>query len=455
MLSQSKYYIDNLSENIRRGQRQKVKSGIWPMVGPVGYLNDHASKTIYPDPQRGPLVRKAFELYATGEYTLERLTDTVNSLGLISRQGNPLSRAQYHRLLQNPLYYGLIDYKGELHQGTHEPLIGKALFDAVSAVASEKSKPRSPKFKPYLYRGMLRCNECGRVVTTETQKGHNYLRCSKWKVVCSQPYLREEEMSTQIVAALRRVAMPVAITDWLITEFETEQEHDRDLNKEAREGIRKKIAALDEKFERLMSLYLDKALTLEEYRGTKNQLVTEREVLTSSLTAFEHNRSIPFEPALRFVKTVKQATIVAMNGNLTEQRDFLRKAASNFSLRDRKFYYEFQKPWELVADQRFPDEHEQPAPGTGAGSQTEIDLLAKKRRGGDSNPRMGLSPLQHFQCCSFGHSDTSPGRFGCGWVVYRQWSRTSTASSQSPSIPSEIRWGAAAACLCGSLEGWA
>lgn len=70
---QSKYYVDNLSENIRRGQRQKLKSGIWPMVAPLGYLNDGKNKGIVADPERGPLVVKCFELYATGGYTLDKL----------------------------------------------------------------------------------------------------------------------------------------------------------------------------------------------------------------------------------------------------------------------------------------------------------------------------------------------------------------------------------------------
>src|SRR5579872_6303935 len=40
MFGQSKYYVDNLSENIKRGLRQKVKSGIWPQMTPLGYRND-------------------------------------------------------------------------------------------------------------------------------------------------------------------------------------------------------------------------------------------------------------------------------------------------------------------------------------------------------------------------------------------------------------------------------
>jgi DNA invertase Pin-like site-specific DNA recombinase len=100
MFGQSKYYVDSLSENIRRGQRQKLKNGIWPMFSPIGYLNDRTRKKIVIDPVRGPLVRNAFELYATGLYTFDQITEAVNALGLTSRDDAPLSRSQYHRLFQ-------------------------------------------------------------------------------------------------------------------------------------------------------------------------------------------------------------------------------------------------------------------------------------------------------------------------------------------------------------------
>ena len=83
---QSKYYVDNLSENIRRGQRQKLQNGIWPQWAPIGYVNDHKDRTIKPDPERAEFVSKAFELYATGDYTLDRLREVINSC---VRSANP------------------------------------------------------------------------------------------------------------------------------------------------------------------------------------------------------------------------------------------------------------------------------------------------------------------------------------------------------------------------------
>ena len=140
MLGYSKYYVDNLSENIKRGMRQKAKNGIFPTMPPIGYLNDRLARTVYLDQERAPLIRKAFELHSTGEYTLDRLMKAITDLGLLNRQGHPLSRTQFHRLLQNPMYCGIIRFSGEDHEGKHEPIVPKALFDKVQIVIRPKDQ---------------------------------------------------------------------------------------------------------------------------------------------------------------------------------------------------------------------------------------------------------------------------------------------------------------------------
>ena len=257
MLSQSKYYIDNLSENIRRGQRQKVKNGIWPMVAPVGYLNNHATRTIYPDPVRAPLIQKTFELYATGHYTIDRLVIVVNELGMLGRHGEPLCRAQYHRILQNSLYCGIIRYGGEEYAAKHEQIVSKELFDKVQAVMTRKSKPKTPELKPYLYRGLFRCGECGCFITSETQKGHNYLRCTKRvKRDCSQPYVREEAIAAEITSFLRDIALPADDADAMIAAFDAGQATDTASRRECLASLQTKAREIDTKLSRLTEAYL-------------------------------------------------------------------------------------------------------------------------------------------------------------------------------------------------------
>src|SRR4030042_737655 len=61
---QSKYYVDNLSENIKRGIRQKLRNGIWPAWAPLGYKNDKVNKRILVDKEKAIFVKKTFETYA-------------------------------------------------------------------------------------------------------------------------------------------------------------------------------------------------------------------------------------------------------------------------------------------------------------------------------------------------------------------------------------------------------
>jgi DNA invertase Pin-like site-specific DNA recombinase len=85
---QSKYYVDNLSENIKRGHRAKLRKGIWPGFAPLGYLNNHKTRDIDVDEEKAPLIKKAFELYSTGKYTLKQIAKILKDLGLRSYKGN-------------------------------------------------------------------------------------------------------------------------------------------------------------------------------------------------------------------------------------------------------------------------------------------------------------------------------------------------------------------------------
>ena len=127
---QSKYFVDNLSENTKRGLRQKLRRGELPGYAPLGYLNDLRTHTLVKDPERFRLVRKLFELYATGNYSLKDLRKLITSAGLLSRKKNMLSVSNIQSILSNSFYYGVFKYNGELYDGKHEPMISKKLFEA-------------------------------------------------------------------------------------------------------------------------------------------------------------------------------------------------------------------------------------------------------------------------------------------------------------------------------------
>src|ERR1700722_1979336 len=222
---QSKYYSDSLSVNIRRGQRQKIADGEFPSKAPIGYLNEPKLRTIVPDPVRAPLVKEAFNLYATGGYTLYQVAETLNKKGLRSTNGLRMAPWRYQDFLRNPFYYGAFVYSGEMYEGSHEPLISKDIFDRVQAAMAKRSKANSERLKTYVYRGLLKCGECGCVITNEDhikrqQNGnvhyYTYCRCTKKKGPCSQPCIREEELTRQIAAVVTTASLADGTADWMI-----------------------------------------------------------------------------------------------------------------------------------------------------------------------------------------------------------------------------------------------
>jgi len=128
---QSKYYVDNLSENVKRGLREKVRRGEWPGWAPLGYVNDYKNHTAVPNPEKAVFVKKVFELYAEGDYSLEELHREVSRWGLTGKTGKPLRKSVLASILRNPFYYGVMRFRGEHYEASHPPLISKKLFDRV------------------------------------------------------------------------------------------------------------------------------------------------------------------------------------------------------------------------------------------------------------------------------------------------------------------------------------
>jgi site-specific DNA recombinase len=107
---QSKYYSDNLSENIKRGVRQKLRRGEWLNLAPFGYENNPKIRNIEPHPTNSRIVKRAFEEYAKGTHTLKSLGLFLADLGVVSRNGTPLAKVSIIRLLTNRAYFGFIKH---------------------------------------------------------------------------------------------------------------------------------------------------------------------------------------------------------------------------------------------------------------------------------------------------------------------------------------------------------
>ena len=346
---QSKYYMDNLSENVKRGLREKLRRGEWPGIAPIGYFNDLATHSVKPNSEKARFVFKAFELYATGDYSLEELLKEVNRWGLTAKAGKPIFKSCLAKMLRNPFYYGHMIYKGEEYEASHPPLVPKQLFDRVQAVLEQKTRVIKKTIDKFTFTGLIKCGECGASITAETHKGHTYYRCTKKITTCTQKFLREEALLEQINNAILKVFIENGAKEEIILRLEKlAQEESKASSSIARQAA-DKLKEFDSKIERLIDLYIAKEITPEEYQRKKAKLLNEKKELQERLGKAAKSGGGWLEPAKEFVTTCNQAGSVAWQENPSAKRAFLKILGSNFILKDRNLIMKRAYPYELVA----------------------------------------------------------------------------------------------------------
>jgi DNA invertase Pin-like site-specific DNA recombinase len=192
MASIAQFYSANLSEEVKKGMRQKVLKGGWPHRPPRGYVlitsQEGDSKKIEIHPKDGSLMKRAFDLYATGWYSVRTLSTRLAREGLVAPLGQPMSQAHLRRLLSNSFYAGLVHWHDHENRGTHPALISRELFDRVQEVIKQRYKNPGPKgsvISGFPLRGLAICASCRGRMTSERHGKWSYYRCSR------QTYRRE------------------------------------------------------------------------------------------------------------------------------------------------------------------------------------------------------------------------------------------------------------------------
>ena len=132
---------DVRSDRTRAGMQAALRLGRWTFLAPLGYLNAPRAmgESLMPDPERAPIVRRAFEEYATGRSRSSKILQRHRAWGLTNRRGQPLRSQAIGMLLRNRLYVGIVDvpeFGVREKRGDFEPLISEEMFYSAQAVLS-------------------------------------------------------------------------------------------------------------------------------------------------------------------------------------------------------------------------------------------------------------------------------------------------------------------------------
>ena len=352
---QSKYFSDNLVENVKRGIRQKIRKGEWLTLAPLGYVNNLKTKNIEPDKVKARIIKLAFEEYAKGTHTLVTLSQFLADHGIVQKKGTPLAKVSVVKLLTNRAYLGFIKHRGEWHDGNFEPIVSSTLFEAVQKVFTKRKKPRKQKsFLPFVFTGFAKCGECGCAITAQYSTNrygvkYCYYRCTKKGGKCSQPYLQENALSTQLQTLLQKVSLPLSEIEKMnkqVLIWESESISERG---SVAQNLKTKLSDTKEKLDKLITLYLDGDIERESYLERKDLLLREKAKVSESLDDFGQQKKQWLQPLRSFILSLKECAEIEKTSNHLEWKKFFQKIGSNPEIKDKMVSIHWGELWDFVA----------------------------------------------------------------------------------------------------------
>lgn len=400
-------YIRDLSTNVKRGLRAKNQQGWRNGIAPIGYLNNIQSlkgeKNIIPDPARFDIVRRIFEEYLAGHYSVRQLHVQAKKWGLNTRQtkrqgGKQVCLAHIYRLLTEPFYTGYFYARNsetgekELVKGAHEPMITMGQFELMQQKLGRKGKahPRNGHFFPFT--GRTECGECGSMVTAEeknqiicgsckhkfaslnkdacpkckrkivdmvnpTTLHYVYYHCTKRKnPKCSQRSVRVEDLEYLLDSALSKFELSSAFTQWALEELAKD-------NDEQIKGQRVEITSQDKRYtevvqrlQNLTRLYTSpenadqSLLSMEEYSPQRKALMDEKHILEGARQNTGRKIDEWVDWAENSFSFATAARLWFEAGTPEQKRDiFASLSRSNLTLKDKALSISLRNPLDLYA----------------------------------------------------------------------------------------------------------
>ncbi|GAB4027133.1 MAG: hypothetical protein Fur0011_4480 [Candidatus Microgenomates bacterium] len=371
---QSKYYVDNLSENVARGMRQKVRNGVWPGKAPLGYTNNPKTRGIDVDPTVSRIIRRAYQMFASGGYTYSDIARFLAKHEILRKRGKPHHSSNVKRILSDRFYIGIIRYKGEYHKGSQKKIMPRELFQRVQRELERRArKPQKSHHLPFL--GLATCGNCGAAVTGEehhkyykTTGNHQtyaYYRCTRKLKPCREPQITGREMETQIRQSVAAVAIPQAWGSIWYRELEKDEKQEK---LEAATKIQKleaELQLLSDKQNTLLDSYLEGVVDKESYQNKKQELSTLQLQLKEKIETIRANGSDWIEPMREVIDCALHAHKITREKNNSEELSFFAKRIGlNFILSSRRLAASYKKAYAAV-----------PAPATAETADQKTSLI--------------------------------------------------------------------------------
>ena len=356
----AKNYIDNLSDEVKKGQRGMLEEGKWPGgASPTGYIK--VDKLLVPDVPRDRYIIKAFELYASGSYSLSSLKKKLDEEGFRSQNGKPLTKSNFFIILTNPIYYGMMRWNKQLYLGTHQPLIDKQLFDRVQDMLRRtKNGELIPVYAKHnvTYRGLLSCGECGCKITadekTKTNKGNGfvhrwvYYHCTHYKPCNQKGSKREDSIETDIISILDGLQLGPNTVEWLKGKLKENHQDEVQFRNNALNSLKQSLDRVNKRLDEIYDDKLDGVIDQVTYFRKRQEFLSQREDIEKQIKSHGKADDIYKDFGCLVLDAAERAGQIYGVRNPEEKQYLANFVFSNLSLMDKNLQISFQLIFDAI-----------------------------------------------------------------------------------------------------------
>lgn len=336
-------FILDLSRNVRRGILGKLSRGELPGRAPAGYVNDRVAKVVVKDPERFLLLQKAWDLMLSGSYSVAAVRQKLNDQGFRHLQsGKPIALSSMYAIFANPFYAGMIRVNGQLYPGKHEAMISLDDFEKMQRLLPSSHRSR-PSVHRFTYSRLLRCGDCGCMVTAEhktkrlsngEQRTYTYYHCTRKRPAadCRQKgCVREEVLTASIAAALGGVAIGDDFRAYALFNLTVDRQRRSARLASKSAEYEKARQNLEQRRSRLVDLCVRGAISEEDLASHRRTIDDERQALELQFQSQQQEalRTRRVEEAFNLLARIDERFL---QGTAEERRKVLAGVGSNWTL---------------------------------------------------------------------------------------------------------------------------
>ncbi len=207
--------------------------------------------------------------------------------------------------------------------------------------------------KDFIFKGLLKCKNCGCSITAETHIGKPiYYSCTNGKGICKRVYINEKELLKPIYEVLERFeSITEEMQNELVSELRKNTEAEVTFHKTQINRIQTDYNNMKAKQDRLLDAYIDQSITKDVYDKKHQEYQDQIQVLEIELS--EHSKAdYDYQTTVATVLSVarRAKSIFEKSSEVAGKRAFLSYLLQNPTIKGKKLYFTIASPFNLLLE---------------------------------------------------------------------------------------------------------